>query len=124
MKIMTSFKNVKIGERFFYEGFEYIKTFNSENGSKKGAVRICSGAYMTDCEKWIVEVPIKSTKEKKTEQDSEIAIFTCDDDDPVIIRITKEQKRIIEILHDYDILCYDINVNFKSEPFVVDATKE
>src|SRR5574344_340927 len=120
---MTSFKNVKIGERFYFDGFEYIKVFNSENG-KKGAVRVCSGAYMANCENWNVEVPIQQTKEKKTEQDSEIAIFTCDDDDPIIIRITKEQKKIIKILHDYDILCYDINVNFKSDTFVIDATKE
>ena len=132
---MTSFNNVKIGERFFHNGWEYIKICCPESGTV-GAVELYSGTYYTtdcensDCGNWLVDVPTlidvptKQTKEKKTKQDNEIAIFTCDDDDPIIIRITKEQKRIIEILYDYDILCYDININFKSGTFVVDATKE
>src|SRR5574344_750344 len=101
---MTSFKNVKIGERFYFDGFEYIKVFNSENG-KKGAVRVCSGAYMANCENWKVEAPIKPTREEKN--DNWIAVFTFklwEDNPPVIMRITEEQQRIIEILHNYDII--------------------
>lgn len=121
---MTSFNDVKIGERFYYKCGEFIKTLNSEN-DKKGAVNIRTGAYMTDCANWIVEVPVKSTKEKKIEQDNEIAFFTCEfDKDPLIMRITKEQKRIIEILYDYDIISYDITIDFKDDIFIVDATKE
>lgn len=121
---MTSFKNVKVGGRFYHDGFEYIKICNHQNG-KISAVNICTGTHITDCANWMVEVPIKPTKEKKTEQDNEIAIFTYEfDDEPTIMRITKEQKRIIEILYDYDILCDDISVDFKSNTFIVDATKE
>lgn len=120
---MTNFNDVKIGERFFYDGWEYIKTCCPRTG-EIGAVDLHSGTHSTNCEKWRGEFSIKPTKEKKMEQDNEIAIFTCDDDDPMIIRITKEQKRIIEILYDHDILCYDINVNFTSDTFIVDATKE
>lgn len=120
---MTNFKNVKIGERFYFNGFEYIKTFNSENG-KEGAVS-GNGAYMTDCEKWLVELvelPIKSPKEKKT--DHKIVIFVFELSDPIIMRITEEQKRIIEVLHDYDIIANDIEVSFKDDTFIIDATKE
>ena len=121
---MTSFKNVKIGGRFYFDGFEYIKICNHQNG-KIGAVNVCTGTHMTDCANWMVEVPIKPTKEKTKDNDNEIAIFTYEfDDEPTIMRITKEQKRIIEILYDYDILCDDISVDFKSDTFIVDATKE
>lgn len=125
---MISFNNIAIGVRFFYDGAEYIKTYNPQN-DEVGAVHICTGTYKVDCANWIGEIPIKPTKEKKTEQDDEIAIFTYvfDDNpatDPTMIRITKEQKRIIEILYDYDILCPDINVNFKSDTLIIDATKE
>ena len=122
MKIMTNFNDVKTGERFFYNGWEYMKTCCLWTG-EIGAIDLHSGMLLTNCSKWMVKVP-KQTKEKRTEQGSEIAIFTCDDDDPIIMRITKEQKKIIKILHDYNILCYDINVNFKSDTFVIDATKE
>lgn len=121
---MTSFKNVKNGERFFYNGWEYIKIYCPQNG-KIGAVELNSGTHITDCANWMVEVPSKPTKEKAKDNDNEIAIFTYEfDDEPTIMRITKEQKRIIEILYDYDILSDDISVDFKSDTFIVDATKE
>ena len=83
---MTSFNNVKIGERFFYNGWEYIKICCPESGTV-GAVELYSGTYYTtdcensDCGNWLVDVPTlidvptKQTKEKKTKQDNEIAIF-------------------------------------------------
>ena len=122
---MTSFKNVKVGGRFFHDGFEYIKICNHQN-DEIGAVNVCTGTHFTDCANWVVEVPIKPTKEKVKEQDDEIAIFVYEFDEaaPVIMKITKEQKRIIEILYDYDILCDDISVSFKDDTFIVDATKE
>lgn len=124
---MISFNNVEVGGRFFYNGEEYIKTYNPQK-EEFGVVHICTGTYRVDCTSWIGEAPIKPTKptkEKETGQDNEIAIFTYEyDDDSAMIRITKEQKRIIEILHDHDILCPDINVNFKSDTLIVDATKE
>lgn len=121
---MTSFKNVAIGGRFYFDGFEYIKICNHQNG-KIGAVNVCTGTHMTDCANWMVEVPIKPTKEKK--KDSQIAVFTFEfgeENPPVIMRITEEQKRIIEILYDYDILTDDVDVNFKDDTFIIDATKE
>ena len=76
---------------------------------------------MTDCTNWVGEVPIKPTKDN----DNEIAIFTYEfDDEPTIMRITKEQKRIIKILYDHNIISDDISVNFKSDTFIIDTTKE
>lgn len=114
---MTSFKNVKVGGRFYHDGFEYIKICNHQNG-KIGAVNVCTGTHMTDCANWMVEVPIKPTKEHK------IAVFTFEFSDPVIMRITEEQKRIIEILYDCDVINGDINVDFNDDSFIIDATKE
>ena len=99
---------------------------------RKGAVRICSGAYMTNCEKWLVEpveLPTKSVKEeeKAKEKDIQMVVFTSElreSNSSVVMRITEEQKRIIEILYDYDFLAGDIEVNFKDDTFIVDATKE
>lgn len=121
---MTSFKNVAIGGRFFYDGWEYIKIYCPQSG-KIGAVDLYSGTHITDCANWMVELPTKPTKEKK--KDSQIAVFTFEfgeGNPPVIMRITEEQKRIIEILYDYDILTDDVDVNFKDDTFIVDATKE
>ena len=119
---MTSFKNVAIGGRFYFDGFEYIKICNHQNG-KIGAVNVCTGTHMTDCANWMVEVPIKPTKENR-KAEHKIAVFTFEFSDPVIMRITEEQKRIIEILYDYDVISDDVTIDFKDGTFIVDATKE
>lgn len=119
---MTSFKNVKVGGRFYHDGFEYIKICNHQNG-KIGAVNVTTGTHMTDCANWMVEVPIKPTKENR-KAEHKIAVFTFEFSDPVIMRITEEQKRIIEILYDYDVISDDVTIDFKDDTFIVDATKE
>ena len=34
MLVTTTFKEIKVGEKFFYHGFQYIKTQNFQNGKK------------------------------------------------------------------------------------------
>ena len=56
-----------------------------------------------------------------------MVVFTLkfwEDNLSVVMRITEEQKRIIKILYNYDILVDDTEVKFKDDTFVVDATKE
>ena len=120
---MTNFNDVKIGERFFYDGWEYIKTCCPRTG-EIGAVDLHSGTHSTNCSKWRVEFSIKPTKEKK--KDSQIAVFTFiwEDNPPLALRITEEQKRLIEILHNYGVFTDDVEVNFKDDTLIVDATKE
>ena len=51
MLVTTTFKDVKVGEKFFYHGFRYIKTQNFQNG-KKGATNLDTGEAVTDCNIW------------------------------------------------------------------------
>ena len=52
----VQFADVPVGGKFFYMGYDYLKTKNYQNG-KLGAVNVNSGQYWSDCSHWVVTVP-------------------------------------------------------------------
>ena len=123
----TTFKEVKVGEKFFYHGFQYIKTQNLQNG-KKGATNLDTGEAVTDCNIWnAVQIEI-DPKKKNTSPNRKILNMVVTDADrgyePIIIKITEEQRRLVDIMYDNDMLYDTLNINYLDEPPIIDATEE
>ena len=123
----TTFKEVKVGEKFFYHGFQYIKTQNLQNG-KKGATNLDTGEAVTDCNIWnAVQIEI-DLKKKNTSPKRKILNMVVTDTDrgyePIIIKITEEQRRLVDIMYDNDMLYESLNINYLDEPPIIDATEE
>lgn len=127
----TTFKEVKVGEKFFYHGFQYIKTQNFQNG-KKGATNLDTGEAVTDCNIWnSVQIEIDPKKKNASPKRKIINMVITDEDrcyQPVIIRITEEQKRLVEklvgIMYDNDMLYESLNIDYLDELPIIDATEE
>lgn len=127
----TTFKEVNVGEKFFYHGFQYIKTQNMQN-DKKGATNLDTGEAVTDCNIWnAVQIEVNSKKKKFVPKRKIINMVVTDVDrrcQPVIIRITEEQKRLVErlvdMMYDNDMLYDTLNINYLDEPPVIDETEE
>ena len=127
MIVTTTFKEVKVGEKFFYHGFQYIKTQNLQNG-KKGATNLDTGEAVTDCNIWnAVQIEI-DLKKKNTPPNRKILNMVITDADrgyePIIIKITEEQRRLVDIMYDNDMLYESLNINYLDEPPIIDATEE
>ena len=123
----TTFKEVKVGEKFFYHGFQYIKTQNMQNG-KKGATNLDTGEAVTDCNIWnAVQIEI-DLKKKNTSPKRKILNMVVTDADrgyePIIIKITEEQRRLVDIMYDNDMLYESLNIDYLDEPPIIDATEE
>ena len=123
----TTFKEVKVGEKFFYHGFQYIKTQNLQNG-KKGATNLDTGEAVTDCNIWnAVQIEI-DLKKKNTSPNRKILNMVVTDTDrgyePIIIKITEEQRRLVDIMYDNDMLYESLNIDYLDEPPIIDATEE
>ena len=123
----TTFKEVKVGEKFFYHGFQYIKTQNLQNG-KKGATNLDTGEAVTDCNIWnAVQIEI-DLKKKNTSPKRKILNMVVTDTDrgyePIIIKITEEQRRLVDIMYDNDMLWDTLNIDYLDEPPIIDATEE
>ena len=131
MLVTTSFKEVKVGEKFFYHGFQYIKTQNFQNG-KKGATNLDTGEAVTDCNIWnAVQIELDPKKKNASPKRKIINMVITDEDrcyQPVIIRITEEQKRLVEklvdIMYDNEMLYESLNIDYLDEIPIIDATKE
>ena len=127
----TTFKEVKVGEKFFYHGFQYIKTQNFQNG-KKGATNLDTGEAVTDCNIWnAVQIELDPKKKNASPKRKIINMVITDEDrcyQPVIIRITEEQKRLVErlveIMYDNEMLYESLNIDYLEEPSIIDATEE
>ncbi len=127
----TTFKEVKVGEKFFYHGFQYIKTQNFQNG-KKGATNLDTGEAVTDCNIWnSVQIEVNPKKKNTSPKRKTINMIITDEDrcyQPVIIRITEEQKRLVErlvgIMYDNDMLYESLNIDYLDELPIIDATEE
>lgn len=104
---MTNFNDVKIGERFYYDGCDYIKTCDPKNG-KTGAMHICTGTYRTDCENWKVISPTQPTKEKE-EGLHKYRLFSTYDETLDWVEITDEQIRLLEYLQSEELLCDEVD---------------
>ena len=127
MVATTTFKEVKVGEKFFYHGFQYIKTQNLQNG-KKGATNLDTGEAVTDCNIWnAVQIEINLKKKESVPKKKILNMVVTDADrgfEPIIIKITEEQRRLVDIMYDNDMLYGTLNINYLDEPPIIDATEE
>ena len=123
----TTFKEIKVGEEFFYHGLKYIKTQNLQNG-KKGATNLYTGEVVTDCNGWHdIQVEIDPKKEEFVPKRKTLNMVVTDVDrgyEPIIIKITEEQRRLVDIMYDNDMLYDTLNINYLDEPPIIDATEE
>ena len=123
----TTFKEVKVGEKFFYHGFQYIKTQNMQNG-KKGATNLDTGEAVTDCNIWnAVQIEINLKKKESVPKRKILNMVVTDTDrgyEPIIIKITEEQRRLVDIMYDNDMLYESLNIDYLDEPPIIDATEE
>ena len=127
----TTFKEVKVGEKFFYHGFQYIKTQNLQNG-KKGATNLDTGEAVTDCTHWnSVQIELDSKQKNTPSKRKTLNMAVTDTDrymdrcsDPIIIKITEEQKRLVEIMYDNNMLWDNLNIDFLDDVPIIDATEE
>ena len=123
----TTFKEVKVGEKFFYHGFQYIKTQNFQNG-KKGATNLDTGEAVTDCNIWnAVQIEVNPKKKNTPPKRKTINMIVTDTDDcyaPIIIKITEEQKKLVEIMYDNNMLYENLDIDFLDEIPIINATEE
>ena len=123
----TTFKEIKVGEKFFYHGFQYIKTQNFQNG-KKGATNLDTGEAVTDCNIWnAVQIEVDPKKENTSPKRKTINMIVSDIDkcsDPIIIKITEEQKTLVEIMYDNNMLWDNLDIDYLDEIPIIDATEE
>ena len=127
MLVTTSFKAIKVGVKFFYHGQKYIKTQNFQNG-KKGATNLDTGEAVTDCNCWHdIQVEVESKKKEFIPKRKILNMVVTDTDDcpvPIIIKITEEQKKLVEIMYDNNMLWDNLNIDYLDEIPVIDATEE
>ena len=125
--IKTTFKEVKVGEKFFYDDFQYIKTQNFQNG-ENGATNLNTGEAITDCNIWnTAQIEINPKKEEFTPKRKILNMVVTDMDreyDPVIIKITEEQRKLVNIMYDNDMLYDTLNIDYLDKPPIIDATEE
>ena len=123
----TTFKEVKVGEKFFYHGLKYIKTLNTQNG-KKGATNLDTGEAVTDCTHWnSIQIEIDPKKKNTPPKRKTINMIVSDIDkcsDPIIIKITEEQKTLVEIMYDNNMLWDNLDIDYLDEIPIIDATEE
>ena len=127
MLVKRTFKEIKVGEEFFYHGLKYIKTQNLQNG-KKGATNLYTGEAVTDCTHWYdIQVEIDPKKKEFVPKRKTLNMVITDADggyEPIIIKITEEQRRLVDIMYDNDMLYESLNINYLDEPPIIDATEE
>ena len=127
MLVKRTFKDIKVGEEFFYHGLKYIKTLNLQNG-KKGATNLYTGEAVTDCNGWRdIQVEIDPKKKEFIPKKKILNMVVTDADrgfEPIIIKITEEQRRLVDIMYDNDMLYDTLNINYLDEPPIIDATEE
>ena len=123
----TTFKEIKVGEKFFYHGLKYIKTQNFQNG-KKGATNLDTGEAVTDCTHWnSIQVEIDPKKKELVPKRKTINMVVTDTDDcyvPIIIKITEEQKKLVEIMYDNNMLYENLDIDFLDEIPIINAIEE
>ena len=127
MLVTTSFKAIKVGVKFFYHGLKYIKTQNFQNG-KKGATNLDTGEAVTDCNCWHdIQVEVESKKKEFVPKRKILNMVVVDTDDcpvPIIIKITEEQKKLVEIMYDNNMLYENLDIDFLDEIPIINAIEE
>ena len=127
MLVTTTFKEIKIGVKFFYHNMKYIKTINHQNG-KKGATNLYTGEAVSDCTHWNdIQVEVDPKKQESIPKSKILNMIVKDEDrcyEPIIIRITEEQKRLVEVMYDNDMLYDSLDIDFLDEIPIINATEE
>ena len=127
MLVTRTFKDIKVGEKFFYHGLKYIKTQNLQNG-KKGATNLYTGEAVTDCTHWHeIQVEIDPKKKEFVPKKKILNMVVTDADrgfEPIIIKITEEQRRLVDIMYDNDMLYDSLDIDFLDEIPIINATEE
>ena len=131
MLVTKTFKEIKVGEKFFYHGLKYIKTLNTQNG-KKGATDLYTGEAISDCTHWHdIQIELDPKKENAFPKRKTLNMVVTDTDrymdrcsNPIIIKITEEQKRLVEIMYDNNMLWDNLNIDFLDDVPIIDATEE
>ena len=127
----TTFKEVRVGEKFFHHGVQFIKTQNFQNG-KKGATNLDTGETVTDCTHWnAVQIELDPKKKNAPSKRKTLNMVVTNTDrysdrcsDPIIIKITEEQRRLVEIMYDNNMLWDNLNIDFLDDVPIIDATEE
>lgn len=123
----ATFKEVRVGEKFFHHGVQFIKTQNFQNG-KKGATNLDTGEAVTDCNIWnAVQIEVNPKKKNAPPKRKTINMIVTDTDDcyvPIIIKITEEQKKLVEIMYDNNMLYENLDIDFLDEIPIINATEE
>ena len=127
MLVKRTFKEIKVGEKFFYHGLKYIKTQNLQNG-KKGATNLYTGEAVSDCNCWHdIQVEIDPKKKESVPNRKILNMVVTDADggyEPIIIKITEEQRRLVDIMYDNGMLWDNLDIAFLDEMPIIDATEE
>ena len=127
MLVTKTFKEIKVGEKFLYHGLKYIKTQNFQNG-KKGATNLDTGEAVTDCNCWHdIQVEVESKKKESVPKRKILNMVVTDTDDcyvPIIIKITEEQKKLVEIMYDNNMLYENLDIDFLDEIPIINAIEE
>ena len=127
MLVTKTFKEIKVGEKSFHHGVQFIKTQNFQNG-KKGATNLDTGEAVTDCTHWnSVQIEIDLKKKNASPKRKILNMVVTDTDrgyEPIIIKITEEQKRLVEIMYDNNMLWDNLNIDFLDDVPIIDATEE
>ena len=122
-----TFKEIKVGEKFFYHGVQFIKTLNTQNG-KKGATDLYTGEAVSDCTHWHdIQVEIDPKKKSTPPKRKTINMIVSDVNkcsDSIIIKITEEQKTLVEIMYDNNMLWDNLDIDYLDELPIIDATEE
>ena len=98
-----------------------------QNG-KKGATNLDTGEAVSDCTHWHdIQVEIIPKKKECIPKRKILNMVVTDADrglEPIIIKITEEQRRLVDIMYDNDMLYDTLNINYLDEPPIIDATEE
>ena len=118
------FADVPVGGKFFYHGFDYLKTKNYQSG-KLGAVNVNTGEYCSDCSHWQVVVLDTQLSEEAPSPSKVQVLLTYDyNEEPAFFTMTAEQLNLFRILYNNDFLGDDVHYTIiNSDINSYDATK-
>ena len=120
------FADVLVGGKFLYQGFDYLKVKNYQNG-KLSAVNLNTGEHYTECIHWNVtllsEQPSKNTPSSAKNKIQVLLTYDYNEE-PALFTMTDEQFYLFRILYDNNFLGDDANYTIMdSDINNYDATK-
>lgn len=120
------FADVPVGGKFLYQGFDYFKVKNYQNG-KLSAVNLNTGEHCTECAHWcVVLLNEQPSKNAPSPVKNKVQVLLTYDynDEPALFTMTDEQFYLFRILYDNNFLGDDANYTIMdSDINNYDATK-